>query len=33
MAGDLLDSDRFVGTVKDFGGRGLHASLNTLGDL
>jgi large conductance mechanosensitive channel len=33
MAGDLLDRDRFVGTVKGFGGRGLHASLNTLGDF
>jgi large conductance mechanosensitive channel len=33
MAGDSLDRDRFVGTVKDFGGRGLHASLNTFGDF
>lgn len=33
MAGDFLDRDHFVGTVKDFSGRGLHVSLSTLGDF
>jgi large conductance mechanosensitive channel len=33
MGGDFLDRDHLVGTVKDFSGRGLHASLSTLGDF
>jgi large conductance mechanosensitive channel len=33
MARDFLDRDRFVGTVKDFGGRGWQTSLSTLGDF
>jgi large conductance mechanosensitive channel len=33
MAGNSLDRDYMVGTVKDFGGRGLHAGLSTLGDF
>ena len=33
MAGDFPDRDHLVGTVKDFSGRGLHASLSTLGDF
>ncbi len=33
MARDLLDKDRFVGTMKDFSGRGWHAGMNTLGDF
>ncbi len=31
--GELLDRDHVLGSVKNFGGRGLHASLNTLGDF
>lgn len=33
MAGNSLDRDHLVGTMKDFSGRGLHASLNTLDDF
>ncbi len=33
MAGDFSDRDHLVGTVKGFGGRGLHAGLSTLGDF
>jgi large conductance mechanosensitive channel len=31
--GDFFDRDHMIGSVKDFSGRGLHASLNTLGDF
>lgn len=31
--GDFFDREHMVGSVKDFSGRGLHASLNTLGDF
>jgi len=33
MSGDLFDRDRILGSAKDFGGRGLHAGLSTLGDF
>lgn len=33
MSGDLFDRDRILGSARDFGGRGLHAGLSTLGDF
>jgi len=33
MSRDFLDPDHIVGSAKDFGGRGLHAGLSTLGDF
>src|SRR2546421_8588098 len=33
MAGNFPDRDHLVGTVKDLGGRSLHAGLSTLGDF
>jgi large conductance mechanosensitive channel len=33
MSRDLFDRERILGSAKDFGGRGLHAGLSTLGDF
>ncbi len=33
MSRDLFDRDRVLGSAKEFGGRGLHAGMSTLGDF
>ena len=33
MSRDLFDPNRVVGSAREFGGRGLHAGLSTLGDF